>query len=172
MADNSRVPIANTNIAIMVAIFVALALSSYGLTSVVFAQGPPTIPVSLKGSEEVPPVQTEAIGVAEFTQTGLEYRTYSVNATNIQGAAAGHIHLGAKGENGPVVFTLFKYDRPMNEVSENGTITADKFEGPMSGKQMSDLANAGVKGMLYVNIHTEQNPNGEIRGQVGSPIMP
>jgi hypothetical protein len=40
MADNSRVPIANTNIAIMVAIFVALALSSYGLTSVVFAQGP------------------------------------------------------------------------------------------------------------------------------------
>jgi hypothetical protein len=172
MADNSRIPIANTNIAIMVAIFVALTLSSYGLTSVVFAQGPPTIPVTLKGSEEVHPVQTEAIGVAEFTQTGMEYRAYSVNATNIQGATAGHIHLGAKGENGPVVFTLFKYDKPMNEVSENGTITADKFEGPMAGKQMSDLATAGVKGMLYVNIHTEQNPNGEIRGQVGSPIIP
>jgi hypothetical protein len=156
----------------MVAIFVALTLSSYGLTSVVFAQGPPTIPVTLKGSEEVHPVQTEAIGVAEFTQTGMEYRAYSVNATNIQGATAGHIHLGAKGENGPVVFTLFKYDKPMNEVSENGTITADKFEGPMAGKQMSDLATAGVKGMLYVNIHTEQNPNGEIRGQVGSPIIP
>ena len=96
MADNSRVPIRDTNIAIMVAIFVALTLSSYGLTSVVFAQGPPTIPVSLKGSEEIPPVQTEAIGVAEFTQTGMEYRAYSVNATNIQGATAGHIHLGAK----------------------------------------------------------------------------
>jgi hypothetical protein len=172
MADNSRVPIRDTNIAIMVAIFVAQTLSSYGLTSVVFAQGPPTIPVSLKGSEEVPPVQSEAISVAEFTQTGMEYRAYSVNATNIQGATAGHIHLGAKGENGPVVFTLFKYDKPMNEVSENGTITADKFEGPMAGKQMSDLATAGVKGMLYVNIHTEQNPNGEIRGQVGSPIIP
>jgi hypothetical protein len=171
-ADNSRVPITDTNIAIMVAIFVALTLSSYGLTSVVFAQGPPTIQVSLKGSEEVPPVHTEAIGVAGLKQIGMEYRAYSVNATNIQGATAGHIHLGAKGENGPVVFTLFKYDKPMNEVSENGTITADKFEGPMAGKQMSDLATAGVKGMLYVNIHTEQNPNGEIRGQVGSPIMP
>jgi hypothetical protein len=127
--------------------------------------------VSLKGSEEVPPVQTEAIGIAEFTQTGLEYRTYSVNATNIQGAAAGHIHLGAKGENGPVVVTLFKYDTPINEVSENGTITADKLEGPMAGKQISDLAAAGGNGTLYVNVHTEQNPNGEIRGQGGNPAM-
>ena len=102
----------------------------------------------------------------------MEYKAYSVNATNIQGATAGHIHLGAKGENGPVVYTLFKYDKPINEVSETGTITGDKFEGPMAGKQMSDLATEGVKGMLYVNIHTEQNPNGEIRGQIGSPIMP
>ena len=31
---------------------------------------------------------------------------------------AGHIHLGAKGENGPIVVTLFKYDSPMNEVSK------------------------------------------------------
>jgi CHRD domain len=41
----------------------------------------------------------------------------------------------------------------------------------MAGKQMSDLVN-GVEGMLYINIHTELNPNGEIRGQIGSPIMP
>ena len=172
MYGNSRLAITNTKIAIMVSIFTVLTMSSYGLTSLASAQGPPTIPVDLKGSEEVPPVQTEAIGVAGLKQIGMEYRAYSVNATNIQGASAGHIHLGAKGENGPVVFTLFKYDTPMNEVSENGTITADKFEGQMAGKQMSDLATAGVKGMLYVNIHTEQNPNGEIRGQIGSPIIP
>jgi hypothetical protein len=127
MNGNSRLAIINTKIAIMVSIFTVLTLSSYGLTSLASAQGPPTIPMDLKGSEEVPPVQTEAIGVAEFTQTGMEYRAYSVNATNIQGATAGHIHLGAKGENGPVVFTLFKYDTPMNEVSENGTITADNL---------------------------------------------
>jgi hypothetical protein len=86
-------------------------------------------------------------------------------ATNIVGVTAGHIHLGAKGENGPIVVTLFKYDSPMNEVSENGTITADKLEGPMTGKQISNLASTGANGMLYVNVHTEQNPNGEIRGQ-------
>ena len=33
----------------------------------------------------------------------------------------------------------FKYYSPMNEVYENGTITVDKLEGPMAGKQISDL---------------------------------
>ena len=171
MTNISGVTKAYTTIATMVLIFTALTLSSYVLTSSVSAQGPPTIVVNLTGSEEVPPVQTEATGIAEFIPMGMDSVDYSINATNIQGVTAGHIHLGAKGENGPVVVTLFKYDTPMNEVSENGTITADKLEGPMAGKQISDLAAAGNNGTLYVNVHTEQNPNGEIRGQGGNPTM-
>lgn len=164
---------ANIKVNTIVVTFAAVTLSSYGLTNLIFAQGPPTIPVSLSGNEEVPPVQTEATGAAYIVQIGInDYREYSINASNIQGTTAGHIHLGAKGENGPVVYTLFKYDTPVNEVSERGSIMADKFEGPMAGKQMSDLVKAGVEGMLYINIHTEQNPNGEIRGQIGSPIIP
>ncbi|MGA9842862.1 MAG: CHRD domain-containing protein [Nitrososphaeraceae archaeon] len=42
---------------------------------------------------------------------------------------AGHIHYGVKGENGPVIVTLFKYETPMNEVSESGTITSENLEG-------------------------------------------
>ena len=164
MTNKSGVTIAYTTIATMVAIFAALTLSPHGLTSLVFAQGPPTIVINLTGSEEVPPVQTEATGIAEFKPKGMDSVDYSVNATNIQAATAGHVHLGAKGENGPIVVTLFKYDTPMNGVSENGTITADKLEGPLAGKQISDLAAAGTNGTLYVNVHTEQNPNGEIRG--------
>jgi CHRD domain len=171
MIKKSGVTKTYTTIATMVVIFTALALSPYGLTSLAFAQGPPTILVNLTGNEEVPPVQTEATGIAEFIPMGMDSVDYSVNATNIQGVTAGHIHLGAKGENGPVVVTLFKYDTPMNEVSENGTITADKLEGPLAGKQISDLATASGNGTLYVNIHTEQNPNGEIRGQGGNPTM-
>ena len=171
MTNKSGITIVYTTIATMVAIFAALTLSPYDLTNFVFAQGPPTIVVNLTGSEEVPPVQTEATGVAEFIPMGIDSVEYSVNATNIQGATAGHIHLGAKGENGPIVVTLFKYDTPMNDVSENGTITADKLEGPLAGKQISDLAAAGTNGTLYVNVHTEQNPNGEIRGQGGNPTM-
>jgi hypothetical protein len=171
MTIKSRLAIANTTIETTIVIFAALTLSSYGLTSLVSAQEPMTITVNLTGSEEVPPVQTEATGIAEFTPMGMDSIAYSINATNIEGATAGHVHLGAKGENGPVVVTLFKYDTPMNQVSENGTITADKLEGPMAGKQISDLAAAGGNGTLYVNVHTEQNPNGEIRGQGGNPAM-
>ena len=171
MTNKSGVTKAYIKIATMVVIFTALTLSSYGLTSLAFAQGPPTIVVNLTGSEEVPSVQTQATGIAQFIPMGMDSVDYSVNATNIQGATAGHIHLGAKGENGPVVVTLFKYDTPMNEVSENGTYTADNLEGPLAGKQLSDLAAAGGNGTLYVNIHTEQNPNGEIRGQGGNPAM-
>jgi CHRD domain len=167
----SGIAIANITIWTMIAVFAVLTMSSYGLTSLASAQGPPTIVVNLTGSEEVPPVQTEATGIAEFIPMGMDSVAYSVNASNIQGVTAGHIHLGAKGENGPIVVTLFKYDTPMNMVSENGTITADKLEGPMAGKEISDLATAGGNGTLYVNVHTEQNPNGEIRGQGGSPAM-
>jgi hypothetical protein len=142
----------------------AITAATEGLTNSVLAQQPQTIVMNLSGSEEVPPVQTTATGVAVFTP-GADSIAYSVNATNIEGVTAGHIHLGAKGENGPIVVTLFNYDTPMNEVSENGTITADELEGPLAGKQLTDLATAGGNGTLYVNIHTEQNPNGEIRGQ-------
>lgn len=162
--------------ALMFSVAVAVILATLMITSTtnsfnnsVLAQGPPTITINLSGNEEVPPVQTEATGVAEFIPIGSDSIAYSVNATNIEGATAGHIHLGKEGENGPVIVTLFKYDSPMNEVSENGTITADTLEGPMAGKQISDLATAGANGTLYVNIHTERNPNGEIRGQGGNP---
>ena len=41
------------------------------------------------------------------------------------------------------------------------------LEGPMKGKPLSDLALAALNGSLYINIHTEKNANGEIRGQIG-----
>jgi hypothetical protein len=152
----------------MISIAAALILSAItimatggGSPNSVFAQQPLKFVMNLSGSEEVPPVQTEATGVAEIIP-GVDSISYNINATNIEGVTAGHIHLGAKGENGPIVVTLFNYDTPMNEVSENGTITADNLEGPYAGKQISEIPGTTP---LYVNIHTEQNPNGEIRGQ-------
>jgi hypothetical protein len=38
----------------------------------------------------------------------------------------------------------------------------------MAGKQLTDPAAAMSNGDTYVNVHTEQNPNGEIRGQIVS----
>ena len=148
-------------IAVVIAVG-AVTINSIGLAS---AQGQKFM-AELSSQEEVPPTDSQATGSAEFTPMGSDSVMYSVNATNIEGVTAGHIHTGQQGENGPIVVTLFKYDSPMNEVSESGSITADKLEGPMAGKQLSDLATAMGNGSTYVNIHTEQNPNGEIRGQI------
>jgi CHRD domain len=153
--------------AAMAAVLVTFMLiAANGLTNIVFAQGAAKFGLNLTGSEEVPPVQTNATGLAEISPYTIagDSISYNVNATNIKDVTAGHVHFGKPGENGPIVFTMFTYDPPRDEVLETGTITADKLEGPMKGKQVSDLAFAGANGSLYMNIHTVENPNGEIRG--------
>lgn len=156
-------------VGIMLAAVFTVALASIGITTndltrSAFAQDQ-KFTATLSGQDEVPPTNSQATGMAEFTVMGDSVE-YTVNASNIEGVTAGHIHSGKQGTNGPVVVTLFKNDSPSNEVSETGSITPDKLEGPMAGKQLTDLASAMSNGDTYVNIHTEQNPNGEIRGQI------
>jgi CHRD domain len=124
----------------------------------------------LTGFEEVPPVNdTSAIGVAEF-KLGQDNIMYTVNVTDIENVTAAHIHNGQVGENGPIVVTLFKEDTPTvamtTGVLSEGNITATNLEGPMAGKLLSNLTSAMRNEQTYVNVHTQQNPNGEIRGQI------
>ncbi|MGH9982655.1 MAG: CHRD domain-containing protein [Nitrososphaeraceae archaeon] len=121
--------------------------------------------------KEVPPVNTDATGEAEFEHVLPSNETidFSVNATNVEDVTAGHIHRGIQHENGPVIVTLFEFAADQNEVSERGTIIADMLEGPMEGLAISDLLSAMKNGSTYINIHTEQYPDGEIRGQITSP---
>jgi hypothetical protein len=127
---------------------------------------------NLTGQQEVPPVQTQATGEAIFVPVTPDNQTISffVNATNIQGLTQGHIHSGVQGENGPIVSTLFAFnpvqDPSQNGIMLNGNISAVNLEGPMEGKTMPDLISAMKNGSTYVNFHTQQNPNGEIRGQL------
>ena len=126
--------------------------------------------VELSGNEEVPPVQTDAKGSAEFTAPHFDNIGYSVNVSNIDKVTMAHIHSGKIGENGPIVVTLFKTETPSTEpISGNlvsGNITNAKLEGPMAGKTLIDLTKSMELGETYVNVHTEEHPNGEIRGQI------
>jgi hypothetical protein len=124
----------------------------------------------LTGFEEVPPVNdTSAIGVAEF-KLGQDNIMYTLNVTDIENVTAAHIHGGQVGKNGPIVVTLFKEDAPTvamtTGVLSEGNITATNLEGPMAGKLLSNLTSAMRNEQTYVNVHTQQNPNGEIRGQI------
>ncbi|WP_196777421.1 CHRD domain-containing protein [Candidatus Nitrosocosmicus hydrocola] len=123
---------------------------------------------NLTGQEEVPPVDTQAMGEAIFVpiQPRNETIDFYVNTTGIQAVTQAHIHSGSPGENGPIVVTLFTLNPVQNDVSINGSIAANNLEGPMQGKTVAELIGAIKNNTTYVNVHTEQNPNGEIRGQL------
>lgn len=118
----------------------------------------------MTGKEEVPAIDTQATFFQNFPLNQTIH--YFLNVTAIQSAIQGHIHSGAQGQYGPVVVTLFNFSSPQNEILQKGTINATNLEGPMKGKTIPDLITVMNNGRMYVNIHTEQNPNGEIRGQL------
>ena len=146
----------------------AFALSSINDLSMVFANH--EFAANLTGQEEVPPVDTQATAEVIFVPIAPANETidYFLNATNLLGVTQGHIHSGEKGVNGPVVVTLFNYNNTQDGVSENGTISSSNLEGPLQGKAVADLISAMKNSTTYVNFHTEQNPEGEIRGQLNS----
>ncbi|MGC2426537.1 MAG: CHRD domain-containing protein [Nitrososphaeraceae archaeon] len=42
------------------------------------------------------------------------------------------------------------------------------LQGPLTGKQISDLVDVMKNVGAYVNVHTQQHQNGKIRGQIMS----
>ena len=113
------------------------------------------ITAKLSGSNEVPAVTTDAVGVAtvhfneSFTQA-------TVNATisNLSSPFTGaHIHTGKPGENGGVLLAL-------SDDFKNGRLTSEIIVVD------SSLLGQLINGELYLNIHTENNPSGELRGNL------
>ncbi|HEY3077818.1 MAG TPA: CHRD domain-containing protein [Burkholderiales bacterium] len=107
--------------------------------------------VSLTGSEEVPPVNTQAKGSGSFRIAEDGTVTGSVSTEGMQGMMA-HIHQGAKGQNGPVIIPLTK--------------SGDTYTVP-DGKKLTDAQMQALKaGNLYVNVHSPQYKGGEVRAQL------
>jgi hypothetical protein len=129
----------------------------------------------LSDSEEVPPVDTEAWGHAVFSLSkgGTELR-YRVVVHNIEDVLMAHIHLGPAGENRPVVVWLYP-DSPPPQLIEGrfdgvlgkSAITSGDLVGPLEGMTLEDLLDEMSAGNTYVNVHTDANPGGEIRGRLG-----
>lgn len=132
---------------------------------------------SLKGSEEVPAVDTNGQGQAIFhlSKDGTELQ-YKLIAANIVDVTQAHIHCGAAGVNGPVVAFLYGFNPDgisPDGILSQGTITAgDVIPRPHSDACPGGVANFDemiakiMNGDAYVNVHTFVWPGGEIRGQI------
>jgi CHRD domain len=138
-------------------------------TSLGMAAAGHTFKAMLSGKDEVPAVMTKATGEAIFklSKDGKEL-TYTLKVKGIENATAAHIHAGKMGENGGVAVGLFKGPKEgmFSGVLAKGTIMDKDLVGPMAGKTIADLVAMIKSGDAYVNVHTEKNKPGEIRGQL------
>jgi CHRD domain len=114
---------------------------------------------SLSGREEVPPTNSRsAAGTArcEYDKTSHIVR-WNISFSSLTSAAtAAHVHGPADpGSNAPVVLSL----PPRNMFP---IVSPLQGSATLTDAQAADL----MAGKWYVNIHTQNNPNGEIRGQL------
>ncbi len=168
----------------LVALLITLGLAS-AVGAAAAAQK--TYMATLSSAEEVPTNASPATGQAmfELSDDGQSL-SYTVTVTNLANVVMGHIHTGARGENGPVVVQLFAPMAPGGGTKSGqlaqGTITADQLDGPLKGQPLSALIRAMDSGNAYVNLHTNDGkepagtgpgdlPAGEIRGQIMAGTM-
>jgi hypothetical protein len=110
--------------------------------------------VTLSGAEQNPPVTTFATGTANISVAEDKSVKGRVTTDRLEGTAA-HIHIGARGTNGPVAVGLVKaagYDNVW-EVPAGAKLTDAQYEAYKAGN-------------LYVNVHSAANKGGEIRAQL------
>ena len=107
---------------------------------------------AMNAGTEVPPNSSAGTGTLTATyDTASKKLSWKGSYSGLTGpATAAHFHTGEPGKNGGVALAI--------------TPNASPFEGSatLTDAQAADL----LAGKWYVNVHTEANKGGEIRGQV------
>ncbi|MBS1130610.1 MAG: hypothetical protein H6R16_1612 [Proteobacteria bacterium] len=120
-----------------------------------YAESP--ISISLTGAAEVPPVTTTATGMVNINVLPNRTVSGSIDTKGMVPTMA-HIHEGAVGKNGPPIITLIRKDD-------------NAFTVPADTKFSEAQYTSYLAGNLYVNVHSQAYPNGEIRAQLpGKPM--
>jgi len=131
----------------------ALSLTAFSLASTKTT----TWTAALTSGQEIPKQVvkvTAAHGQFKGTLSGSKL-TWKLTFAKLSGPTTGaHIHMGAMGKAGNVLVVLCAA-ACKSGVTGTATITAAEKA-------------AFKKHLLYVNVHTAKNPNGEIRGQLAA----
>ena len=122
-----------------------------GLNPFVTSTG--TFLTALRGSQEVPPNTSVALGSGTVLVNPANGQLIAgVTTSGIAGTSA-HIHEAPQGVNGPIIFPLAE------SVAGSGVWT--------TGAVLTEAQLASLRaGNFYFNVHSAAFPNGEIRGQI------
>jgi aldose sugar dehydrogenase len=135
-------------------------------------EGGDAFAAGLVGGQEVPPVTTAASATSHFVLNADGTLSFELRATGpIQNALQAHIHLGARGQNGPVVAFLYGLGTGENfqagDLIASGTLDdSDVIARPGFTPTVSNLVQRMRQGRTYANLHTTAFPGGEVRGQI------
>jgi hypothetical protein len=141
-------------------VIVAASLAGIAVWAASSQAAPLSFKVALTGAQQVPPVQTTATGTADLTfDQATRMLIWSVTSSGLSGPATmAHFHGPAsEGKNAPPVIWLSEKGAPVpNPIKGSATLTPEQAQQFTAGE-------------WYVNVHTQANPGGEIRGQVIPP---
>lgn len=124
--------------------------------------------VRLSGDQEVPPVKTHGKGKGKVVVDSDSKEVYydihvKKLSSDIDKDIGVHFHVGDRGENGPIIKTLnIERSEDCKYYRFSGKWTSSDSTEPLTQQDLDDL----LSGKVYVNVHTLNYPDGEIRGQV------
>jgi trimeric autotransporter adhesin len=126
-----------------------------------------TLTAILTGTQEVPATTSSATGTATVTVDAAK-TTITVNLTTsgLSNVTASHIHFGVAGVSGGIMFSLFAGPGAF-PATLTKTLTSADFTATTGAATFADAVNAILGGNAYINVHTQANLGGEIRGQIG-----
>lgn len=144
----------------MTSTFLRSTLAALACTTAFALAGPAmagmvNLKAELSTKNENPPGAGSGAGLVTATyDTDSKKLTWKGTYSGLSGpATAAHFHTGEAGKNGGVAAPIFA-----------GASAKSPFEGSatLTDAQAADL----MAGKLYVNIHTDANKAGEVRGQL------
>ena len=150
----------------------ALAASEGLIATVADGSGTQTLMAALDGAQVVPPVLTNATGTGALVinpdQTSVSVMLNLGLAANFSGTiTAAHIHAGAAGVNGPIIFDFaLPPVIPANPVINVVLTAANLNPAQATIPTFAAAVDALLTGNTYFQVHTTANPGGEIRGQI------
>lgn len=123
---------------------------------------------TLSPEQEVSPelIESSASGRVKLTARKGELVGVRARFKGLSGSPiSAHLHLGQDGVNGPIVVDL---GSGLRNNSIKFTVRADDVVGPLAEAEnpFRSFLNELAAGNVYLNIHTSENPSGELRGQV------